>query len=290
MSADARVGLGIALMAATMLVLAVQDGFSRHLAGEYSVWMVVAIRYWFFAALAVALALRRPGGLRAAFGSRRPGLQLFRGLIMAAEICVLVGAFVVVGLTEAHAIFAVCPLIVVALSGPVLGERIGPARWAAVAAGFGGVLVMLRPGGGAVGWGALIPVLAAAMFATYAVTTRLVARDDAAFTSFLWTGVVGAVAMTPLGLWAWEPMTPRDGALMGALCAVAALAQYLFIRTYEVAEASLLQPFAYLQLVFAAAIGIAVFGETLRAEVALGAAIVVGAGVFAALRARRRPR
>ncbi|MGB3556426.1 MAG: DMT family transporter [Jannaschia sp.] len=283
-------GLGIALMSVTMLSLAVQDGFSRHLAGEYNVFMVVMIRYWFFVALALGLAARRAGGIRGTFATKQPGLQIARGLILAAEICVLVGAFVLLGLTESHAVFAICPLLVAALSGPVLGERVGLWRWLAIGAGFVGVIVILQPDGGVFAPAALIPVAAAAMFAIYALLTRLASRRDPTATSFLWTGTVGAVAMTGVGLWFWEPMSAGDWGFMAGLCAISALAQWLFIRTYEVAEASVVQPFAYLQLVFAAAIGVVVFDETLRINVAIGAAVVIAAGLVTLWRQHRADR
>jgi drug/metabolite transporter (DMT)-like permease len=96
------------------------------------------------------------------------------------------------------------------------------------------------------------------------------------------------VALTCIGVWYWEPMSGQDWALMGVLCVTGALGHYMLIRCYEVAEASAVQPFAYLQLVFASALGLTVFGETLRPNVAIGAAIVIGAGLFTLLRERRR--
>jgi drug/metabolite transporter (DMT)-like permease len=163
---------------------------------------------------------------------------------------------------------------------------VGGRRWAAVGVGFAGILVILRPGAGVFDPAAAVPLIAAAMWAGYGLLTRRVARDDPAATSFLWTGVAAALAMTPFGLWFWEPMGGRDWALMAALCVLAMAGHGLLIKAYEVAEASALQPFAYLQLVFAAAIGMAVFGEVLEPWVAAGAAIVVAAGIFALWRER----
>ena len=108
--------LGIALMIATTFVFAVQDGISRHLAGTYNVWMVVMIRYWFFAAFVIAISSRRPGGIRAAAATDQPVLQIVRGLLLAGEICVAVLGFVWLGLVESHAIFAAYPLIITLLS------------------------------------------------------------------------------------------------------------------------------------------------------------------------------
>jgi drug/metabolite transporter (DMT)-like permease len=280
--------LGIWLMIATTFVFAVQDGISRHLAGEYNVFMVVTIRYWFFAAFVMAVAARHAGGLRAAVRTRQPGLQITRGLLLAAEICVMVLAFVTLGLVESHAVFTCYPLLVAALSGPVLGEKVGWRRWTAIGIGFVGVLIILQPGVTVFSPAALIPLLSAFLFALYGLLTRYVGRTDAAAVSFFWTGAAGAVAMTPLGLWYWEPMVPADWGWMAVLCCIAAFAHWLLIRAYEVAEASAVQPFAYLQLVFASSIGILVFGEQLQANVALGAAVVVCAGLFTLWRQRVR--
>ena len=281
---------GIWLMIATSVVFASQDGISRHLADQYNVMMVVMIRFWVFALFVILLASRLPGGLRAAGRSRMPWVQLARGLILVAEICVMVVGFVKLGLIEAHAVFACYPLLVAALSGPILGEKVGWRRWLAILVGFLGILVILQPGFAVFSPWALVPFLAAAMFAIYGLLTRYVARKDSASVSFFWTGVVGAVAMTPFGLTHWTWMTPADWGWMATLCCTAVLGHWLLIRAYAVAEASAIQPFAYLQLVFAAGIGITVFGEVLRLNVALGAGIVVAAGIFTLWRQRVRER
>ncbi len=281
-----NVRLGIMLMVVTTFVFAVQDGISRHLAGEYNVLMIVTIRYWFFAAFVIAIARRQAGSVRAAAATTQPALQIFRGLLLAAEICVMVMGFVLLGLVEAHAIFACYPLLIAALAGPILGENVGWRRWVAIGVGFIGVLIILRPGITVFSPAAAIPLLSAFMFALYGLLTRYAARRDTTATSFFWTGVTGAVALTPLGLWMWEPMVGSDWWWMGALCITGASGHWLLIKTYEVAEASAVQPFAYLQLVFASAIGLSVFNETLAPNVAIGAALVVGAGMFTLWRAQ----
>ena len=272
--------LGIALMVLTTMIFATQDGISRHLADEYNVIMVVMIRYWFFAAFVVALAARQSGGLRAAAATTQPVLQAVRGFLLAAEICVMVAAFTLLGLVESHAVFACYPLVVAALSGPILGERVGWRRWMAIAVGFLGVLVILRPGAGVFSPFAIVPLLSAAMFALYALLTRFAARRDSAATSFFWTGTTGAVAMTIAGLWFWEPMSGPDWGWMALLCVTGAAGHYTLIKCYEVAEAGAVQPFAYFQMAFACGVGIFVFGETLAPNVALGAAVIVAAGLF----------
>ena len=108
--------LGITLMILTTLVFATQDGFSRLLADKYNVMVVVLFRYWFFAAFVIALSASRAGGVARVARSNRPGLQIFRGVLLVGEICVMVLAFVRLGLVEAHAIFAFfCALMVLQL-------------------------------------------------------------------------------------------------------------------------------------------------------------------------------
>ena len=280
MSTAQNTRLGIWLMIATTFVFAVQDGISRHLAGQYNVPMIVMIRFWFFAVFVLALAARAPGGLRAAVGSHYPWLQTLRGVLLVVEVCVMVVAFTRLGLIESHAVFTCYPLLVAALSGPILREKVGWRRWTAIGVGFIGVLIILRPGLAVVSPWALVPLCAAFLFALYGLLTRYVAQKDAAAVSFFWTGTVGAITMSIGGVWFWEPMTAPDWGWMAVLCCTAVLGHWLLIRSYEVAEASAVQPFAYLQLVFASALGIGLFGEVLQVNVALGALIVVGAGLF----------
>ncbi|MEO9782300.1 MAG: DMT family transporter [Sedimentitalea sp.] len=281
-----NVPLGVTLMIATTIVFALQDGISRHLAGEYNTMMVVMIRYWFFAAFVIALAARARGGLRAAIQTSQPTLQITRGLLLAAEICVAVYGFTLLGLIESHAVFACYPLLVAALSGPILGEQVGWRRWSAIAVGFVGVLIILQPGFDVFDPAAIIPLISAVMFAVYGLLNRYAARRDTTATSFFYTGTVGAVLMTGVGIWFWQPMAGPDWLWMITLCITGVLGHWLLIRCYEAAEASAVQPFAYFQLVFASLLGMLVFGETLRDNVAIGTAIIVAAGLFTLWRER----
>ena len=279
---------GIWLMIATALIFAAQDGLSRYLADQYNVYVVVMIRYWFFAAFVIAISARKRGGLRAVIKTTQPLLQTLRGALLAAEICVMVTAFTILGLVESHAVFACYPLLVAALSGPVLGEKVGWRRWTAIAIGFFGVLIILEPGVKVFTPAAIIPLVSAFMFALYGLLTRYAARKDTAATSFFWTGVTGAVIMTAVGIPNWEPMTQSDGILMAILCVTGALGHFTLIKCYEVAEASAVQPFAYLQLVFASAIGLTLFSEVMEPNVMIGANIVVLAGLFTLWRERQK--
>jgi drug/metabolite transporter (DMT)-like permease len=280
--------LGIALMALTSLIFSAQDGLSRHLAEATNVYMVVMIRFWFFAGFVILLARAQQGSIRAAARTAQPLLQAVRGVLLVAEICVTIYAFTVLGLAQSHALFAACPLLIAALSGPILGERVGWRRWTAIGVGFAGILVILRPGVDVFDPRGFIALAGALMFALYSLLTRLASRRDSATTSFFWTGTVGALAMTAVGLPMWEPMSPADWAMMLLLCAMGATSHWLLIKTYEVAEAAIVQPFAYLQLVFVTIIGVTVFDETLYTTTVIGGAIVVAAGLFTLWRERLR--
>jgi len=235
----------------------------------------------------ISVAARKAGGVRAAAATSQPLMQGFRALLLVTEICVMILGFTLLGLVESHAVFACYPLLIAALSGPVLGERVGWRRWVAIGIGFIGVVIILEPGFGVFQPQAVVPFLAALMFALYGLLTRYVAGRDSAATSFFWTGTVGSVAMTAVGVWFWEPMTGPDWAWMGALCVTGAAGHWTLIKCYEVAEASAVQPFAYLQLLFASTMGILVFSETIRLNVALGAGLIVGAGLFTLWRQRQ---
>jgi drug/metabolite transporter (DMT)-like permease len=277
---------GILLMIVTTFIFAVQDGISRHLATEYNVFMVVMIRYWFFGAFVIALSQVQFGGLRQVARTTQPLLQAFRGLLLITEVCVMVAAFVFLGLVESHAIFASYPLIIAALSGPVLGERVGWRRWSAIGLGFVGILIILQPGFHVFSPYALIALTSAILFALYGLLTRYAARKDTAATSFFWTGAVGSVGMTAVGIWFWEPMILTDWYWMAALCVTGAAGHYTLIRCYAVAEAGIVQPFAYLQLVFASTIGLTVFDESLRWATVVGGGLIILAGLFTILRER----
>jgi len=279
--------LGIFLMVITTIVFASQDGLSKYLATEYNVYMVVMIRYWFFAAFVVTISSRKPGGVKQVAKTKTPLLQIFRSLILVAEMCVTILAFTLLGLAETHAIFASYPLIIAMLSGPILGEHVGWRRWLAICVGFFGILIILNPGNGIFSPYALVPLAGAILFALYGLLTRYAGQYDNSSTSFFWTGVVGCIAMTAIGLNFWDPVSQADWSIMLILSASGMLGHFLLIKCYEVAEASAVQPFAYLQLIWASIIGIIIFGEQITTNVLIGACIIVGAGLFTLWRERK---
>jgi drug/metabolite transporter (DMT)-like permease len=279
--------LGITLMIATTVVFATQDGLSRYLAENYNVITVVTIRYIFFMCFVLAFSARQQGGIRAVANTEQLPLQIGRGLVLVAQICVAIFSFTMVGLVHFHAVFASYPLMIMALSVPILGETVGWRRWIAVLIGFSGVLLILGPSSAMFSSASIVPVLAAFMMASYGLMTRFAARNDSAQTSFFWTAIAGGVAMMCIGPFFWRPPVGTDWIWMSLLCLTGTGGHYLLIRALDATKASTIQPFTYLQLVFSSSIGVFIFGDDLDPMVIIGGAIIVGSGLFALQRSRQ---
>jgi len=283
---DPALGIRFVLMA--MVMFAVQDGTSKYLAGHYPPQFFIMIRYWLFAVFVTLLVSRRPGGIRGAAQTKMPKLQIFRGVLLATQIVIVVISFDRLGLAETHAIFSVHPLLATLIAVPVLGEKIGWRRAGAVIVGFLGVIIILRPGLGLFRPEALIALLVAAMMSLYTVSTRMVGRaDGSAMPAFFWLGIAGAGALTLVGPFYYAPMALPDVGWLLLHSTVAMCGHYCLIRALEATEAVRIQPFTYLQMVFAIPIGAFVFGEPVDRWMILGMAIVIGAGLYAIWREYR---
>ena len=275
-----QVRFGIILMILATLSFALQDGLSRFLAGNYNVYMIVMIRYWFLFILVVFVASRSQKGLLRTASTNFLLLQILRGILLAFEIIVSVHAFVYIGLINTSAIFSSYPLIATLLSIPILKEVIGWKRFTAILFGFLGVLFILRPGSGIFSLYMFLPVCSAFAFAIYAILTRYVSKMDSPETSFFWTGLVGIIAMTGVGVWFWEQPNAIDWLWILLLCIFSTLGHFLLIKSYDLAAVSIVQPFSYFHLIFISFIGFLMFGEPLTLNIILGSIIVICAGIF----------
>ncbi|MEM9783447.1 MAG: DMT family transporter [Pseudomonadota bacterium] len=273
---------GIRFVLLAVVLFAAQDGISTYLAERYPVPFFVMIRYWFFLAFVLALAARLQGGVRAASRTAMPVLQAARGILLVVQILVIVTSFDLIGLGATHAIFALHPLLATLLAVPILGEIVGWRRLAAVATGFLGALVIMRPGGELFQVEALVALASAVMFAFYTVLTRLTSTaDGSAQPAFFYTGAAGAVTATLAGIWFWTPMTPGDWGWLGVLCITGMSGHYCLIRALDATEAVRIQPFVYLQMVLSQVIGFLVFGEVVAWSTLVGMALIIGAGLYA---------
>jgi len=277
----------MALCLGAVFMFASQDAVTKVLVRDYEVAQFVMVRFWVFAAFAAGYAIRR-AGWRRCFATERPLLQGLRSLIMLAEIALFAFGLRFLGLADIHATFATFPLMVTALAPLVLGEKVGWRRWAAVAVGFVGALVVIRPGTGVFSAPVLIPLAAALMFAVYQVMTRLVSRTDSSATSLFYMGWVGALAVTPFGLAAWQPPTLEAWVLMAVLSASGLFAHFLLILALEHADAASLQPLNYFLIVWAIVMGYLLFDDLPDLPTVTGAAIIVASGLYTMFREHLR--
>ncbi|WP_434569043.1 DMT family transporter [Pseudomonas sp. Z3-8] len=275
-----RPRLGIILCLLSMLVFASQDGITKVLVKDLPIAQLVMVRYWAFLVFAAGYGVFQ-GNLRTACRSRHPCLQIIRALIGVGEIALFGLGLRYLGLAEMHALYAVFPLMTLALAGAFLGEFIGVRRWIAAAIGFTGTLVILRPGTGVFELAALIPLLSALGFAIFSVLTRRISQHDSFATNLLYMGFFGAIAITLWGLPGWVSPSPMQWALIAVLSTTGVLAQLLLLQALKYATAATLQPFNYTLLVFATLIGLLVFGELPDTWTVVGACLVIAGGMYA---------
>ena len=277
--------LGALLTMFAMLCFAGMDAISKWLVADYAVTQMVWIRTWLF--FLFAWFVVRKQGLRSAFGSARPGLQVFRSLVAVVEGAIFVLAFRYLPLADTHAVAATSPLIVIVVGTLWLGERATAARVAAVIGGFIGVLLIVRPGFRDLEWPLALPIAGAVLWALYQVLTRLCSRDDSPETSLVWAALVSLIATTFVGPLEWRWPTATAWGLMIVIALMGAAAHYALIKALDYAEAGAVQPYAYTLLVWATVMGFLVFGQMPDAWTIAGAIVVALSGVYAWYRDRR---
>jgi drug/metabolite transporter (DMT)-like permease len=275
-----RPQFGIFLCLLSMLVFASQDGITKVLVKDLPVAQLVMVRYWVFLAFAIGYSVHQ-GSLRIACRSRHPCQQVIRALIGVGESALFGLGLRYLGLAEMHALYAVFPLMTLALAGAFLGEFIGVRRWVAAAIGFTGTMVILRPGSNIFELAALIPLLSALGFAVFSVLTRRISRQDSFATNMLYMGFFGAITITLLGLPGWVAPSLMQWGLIAVLSTTGVVAQLLFLQALKYATAATLQPFNYTLLVFASLIGLLVFGELPDTWTVVGACLVIAGGMYA---------
>ena len=267
-----------------MLFFGSMDAVSKHLTSSLPVIEILWVRYLFFALFGFLLAVHYSGlrGLRTSI----PFLQIARGLALVFEIVLFTYAFRYLPLADAHVMAASVPLIVLALAVPILKERVGHRRWFAVVLGFLGVLIILRPGFG--NWQPILflPLLGAFGFAVYLVLTRMAAKFDTIGTSAFYTGLVGLSVLTIFLPLEWKTPTIEEWGWL-LLASVLGLCGHIsVIKALSIAEASVLQPFFYVVLVWATFLGFIIFDDIPDSITIIGACIIVGSGLYAWYRER----
>jgi drug/metabolite transporter (DMT)-like permease len=287
-AADTRtdnVGRAIALTLITIGVFGVQDAMSKTLMQTYSPFQITMMRYWGFALFSLFLVLRQ-APLRQALSSKVPTWQVLRGTLLIVEIWCFARALQSVPLGELQAISLVYPLLVTLFAIPFLGEKVGVFRFVAVGVGFAGALIIVRPGGLPLDWGVLFAMLSSTLYSIYIVITRKVSQHDSAATSMAFTGIVGLVLSSAVGVFYWQPMGWGDVLLLLSIVVTTCLGHGLMVFALSMAPASTVQPFNYFSLPWAIVLSAVVFGDWIDPISLAGAGVIVAAGLVVMARER----
>ena len=284
---------GIPFMLCAVVLFITMDTAVKYLAQRYPVPMIVWARYAGAMLLILPFFLATPRG-RTLLRARNPGRQWFRSALLFGSTSTFFFALALIPLADAVTLMFVTPLLVCALAGLVLGEKVGPRRWAGVLVGFVGVALVLRPGFG-FAWAYLLPLAAALFYAIYQVMTRAMSATESTWTTFFYTALVGALlASLYLPFYGRLPDTVLDGALMLLAGACGGFGHLLVIFAFARSEASLVSQFSYTGLLWATLFGWIVFGALPDHWTYAGAAVIIGAGLYVwhreRLAARRRGR
>lgn len=295
---------GILFLCAGAMIFTVQDVIIKWISGEYAVTQILATRSLVaFAPLFILLHL--DGGLRGVSG-RRLGRLLLRAALLFASYTTYYLAIAAIPLAEAVSLFYTAPLFIVALSGPMLRERVGPTRWLAVVAGFIGAIVMCRPGADVIDPAALLSLFAAALYAlaqvmardlgtTYRASVMALAQNSVNLAAALAIGFIagdGAYAgaahpSLAFLLRAWAVPTTADLLLMAATGLIAAVAIWFLTQAYRIAEANVIAPFEYSSIIWVVLLAYFIWGEVPEPLTVVGGLLIVAAGIYV-LRAARR--
>jgi drug/metabolite transporter (DMT)-like permease len=277
---------GIALMCCAVALFACLDTVAKYLNTQMDTMQIACARY--AAAFLVTVLAFNPLKLPTVARTRRLGLQVVRSVLLAAATLGNFLALRWMQLDEVLSIIFTFPFIVAIASIPLLGERIGWRRWSAILFGFGGVLLITRPGFGTMHPAALFSLGATICYGFYAVLTRIVSRVDSNQTSLFYNNAVGTLVLLPIMPFVWQ--TPRDWVIASLLIVTGVLGvmgHFCLIAGHRIAPASVLSPFVYTQLIWVTILGYLVFDHVPTGWTMAGASIVVGSGLYLLYRERR---
>lgn len=271
--------LGILFMCLAGSFLPAMNGVAKLMSHDYASEQVVWARATGHLVFVLALFVPRHGwGI---VRTRRPGVQFLRSCLLITSSFLFVSAVKYVPIAQAASISFTTPLIVAILAGPMLGERITRARIVGLAIGFAGVLVVIRPGADVYHWASLLILANAACYAVYQVLTRRVAGVDSPETSVVYSALVGTLLMSAIVPFTWRtPPGWTDAGLLASLGVLGGLGHYCIARAMTFAPANFVSPFQYWQMVGSVAVGYLMFSEVPDAFTWLGAAMIIGAGLY----------
>lgn len=268
---------GIVLMIAAIFLFSAMDATAKMLMSRYAPMQVVWARY---AGMMLVVALVLAPRLGPLLRTRRVGLQLLRSGFLFAATLSFFTAISQMDIAAATAVMQVHPVLLTLGAALLLREPLGPRRLFGIVAALAGALIVIRPGTDIFTLSALLPLLGGVFYASYALATRFLGRDEPILTSFLYTAIMGTLVASLLVAPVWQAPTAGDAAIFLALGATGALGQFLLIRSLTIAEAGAVAPFGYAGVVFATVWGLVLFDEVPDVWTLLGALVIVGAGVY----------
>ena len=278
---------GILCIIIAVFCYAVMDGFIKYLSQYYNVITISMFRYWFFAIFILLINGKNHITLISMPLSKVRNLQMVRSIILVFEVCLCHYCFLKIGLIQTSSLFAVGPLIVTALSVIFLKEKVGWKRWTAISFGFVGILIILKPSIKDFDPYGLVALLSAFLYALYQILTRIVSKYDDTNTTLFYTGITGAIVLSFIGPFFYISVASIDWIFISITCVLGLTAHFFIIKAFKFSEASALQPFNYLHLIFVSIIGILVFDEELNISIVMGAFIVISAGLYTYWRERK---
>jgi drug/metabolite transporter (DMT)-like permease len=280
---------GLVYMGLGVFCMSVVDAASKQLVGGYSLAQVMFFTRIMGPFFAIALAMSQGGLLT--LGTRRMGWHLLRGIVSAATAVTFVASLRLLPLADAVAITFVSPLLMSALSVPMLRERVGPRRWAAILVGFIGVVVVLQPSGAGFGLGAMLALFAALTYALSLNMSRLMSDTETSQSILFWFSTSMLLGSGLLMLFDWQTPGLFDCLLFALLAVAASLGQFCVIQALRYGQVSLLAPLEYSALIWATSFGFIFWGEFPTPTVLLGAVIIILSSLYVvqreALAARR---
>jgi drug/metabolite transporter (DMT)-like permease len=277
---------GIALILASTVFLGTSDATSKYLSATLPSIEIAWIRFLVFALVMVPAML--PASPWYAMRTERRGFQLMRGAALLGSSLFFITGLRFLPIAEASATSFVSPLFVTALSIVFLGESVGPRRWLATAVGLIGVLIILRPGSGAFHPAALFSIVSALAWACTLIMTRMMSGTERAITTMAYSSIAGLAILSVLVPFVWVQPSWHD-IFFGILIGVASTAgQWIVVLAFRYANASVLAPFSYVQLLWVSLLGFMIFGEVPDVWTITGAAFIVASGLYTAHRERLR--
>jgi drug/metabolite transporter (DMT)-like permease len=272
-----RLSVGIWLVVGAGVTLASMDALSKYLSAEINIVQIVWARY-FFHSLIVSAVLLRKGSANFLY-SRQPGKQFVRAACLFGATLCMYTALTRIPLADATAVQFFAPVLVSLISIPILKEKARASRIGAVVVGFLAVLLIIRPGPSTDPY-TLLPLGTAVLLSVYFLLTRLLAGRDHINTTQFYTTAIGALVLTLVVPFIWESTTFDQFLVMMTIGAFGALGHFAIIKGFAHAPASILSPFLYSQILFAAALSVIFFGDALTIHTISGASLLVASGLY----------